>query len=153
MHISGKEMKISEDFRNYDTNNTSEEKVINAHVFSAYKRAFVLKLPIGYNAASLRVIFLGHKIKNPNVVKHEYGHRLQFEKMGFFKYIARVAVPSVTANLLYKMKKLPYDYYGSPWEREADILGQVIRTYDNVPWPEGAYSGVAGLFKLFFGKK
>ena len=38
-------MKISEDFRNYDKNNTSEEKVINAHFFSAYKRAFVLKLP------------------------------------------------------------------------------------------------------------
>ena len=146
-------MKITEDFRNYDKNNASEEKVINAHFFSAYKRAFILKLPIGYNAASLRMIFLGNKIKNPSVVKHEYGHRLQFEKMGFFKYIARVAIPSLSANMLYKMKKLPYDYYGSPWEMEADILGGVGRTYDNTPWPDGAYSSYGDLFKLFFKKK
>ena len=59
-------MKLSEDIKNYDKNNTSEEKVINAHFFSAYKRAFVLKLPIGYNAASFRTIFLGRKIKNTN---------------------------------------------------------------------------------------
>jgi hypothetical protein len=146
-------MKISEDFRNYDKNNTSEEKVINAHFFSAYKRAFVLKLPIGYNAASFRTIFLGRKIKNTNVVKHEYGHRLQFDKLGFFRYISRVATPSVLANLLYKLKKLPYDYYGSPWENEADILGGVSRSFENMLWPDGAYRGISSLLKLFFRKK
>ncbi len=146
-------MKLSEDIKNYDKNNTSEEKVINAHFFSAYKRAFVLKLPIGYNAASFRTIFLGRKIKNTNVVKHEYGHRKQFEEMGFFRYTAHVAIPSVLANLLYKLKKLPYDYYGSPWEMQADILGGAERKYDNTPWPDGAYGGISSLLKLFLGKK
>ena len=86
-------------------------------------------------------------------MKHEYGHRLQFDKLGFFRYISRVAVPSVLANLLYKLKKLPYDYYGSPWEREADMLGGVSRSFENMLWPDGAYRGISSLLKLFFRKK
>lgn len=146
-------MKLSEDFKNYDKNNHSEQRVLNSHFFSAYRGAFVLKLPIGNNAASFKVIFLGRKVKNATVLKHEYGHRLQYEKLGFFKYISRVALPSLTANLLYKAGKLPYDYYGSPWEKEADSLGGVKRFSDNKEWPDGECRTTGGLFKLFFKKK
>ena len=33
---------------------------------------------------------------------------------------------------------LTYDYYGSPWESEADRLGGVDRKIDNTPWPADA---------------
>lgn len=48
------------------------------------------------------------------------------------------------------MGKLPYDYYGSPWEAEADRLGGVHRTEDNTPWPDGAYHSYGDLIRMFF---
>lgn len=57
---------------------------------------------------------------------------------------------SVTANLLEKMGKLPYDYYGSPWEAEADRLGGVHRTENNTSWPDGACRSYGDLLKMFF---
>ena len=134
--------------KNYK-NNTSEKAVLEARFFSYYKGAFVLKLPIGKNAASFGILFIGRKVTDTNVVKHEYGHRIQLKKMGFFRYFSRVAVPSVTANILYKMKKLPYDYYGSPWESAADFFGGVDRKTGGNIWPAGAYNSYSDLLKLF----
>ena len=126
---------VAEDIINFDVNNTSEQVVLNSHYFSYYKGTFVIKLPIGKNAASFGIIILGSKVSNPDVVKHEYGHKVQFEKKGIVKYIFEVAIPSVTANILNRMGKLPYDYYGSPWEHEADIFGGVNR--NATLWPTG----------------
>lgn len=144
-----KYMFFKEDRKNYNKNNTSESSVLKARFFSSYKGVFVLKLPIGKNAASFGILMIGNKVTDINIVKHEYGHRLQLKKLGFFKYLVRIAVPSITANLLNKMKKLPYDYYGSPWESSADFLGGVIRKNGAVPWPEDAYKSYKDLLKLF----
>ena len=46
--------------------------------------------------------------------------------------------------------KLKYDYYGAPWEAEADELGGVNRVNDNTPWPEGTYDSYRDLIKMFF---
>ena len=68
------------------------------------------------------------------------------------RYIIDVAIPSVTANILDRMDKLPYDYYGSKWEHEADVLGGVEgRRY--TPWPECAYTSYRDLITLFFNNK
>ena len=93
---------------------------------------------------------IGNKNKSTNTVKHEYGHKVQFDNMGLRTYVAKVAVPSVTANILDRMGKLPYDYYGSEWEAEADRLGGVHRTSNNTPWPDGAYNSYEDLIRLFF---
>ena len=57
-------------------------------------------------------------------------------------------VPSVTAFALDEMGKLPFDYYSSPWEAEADVHGGVIRGTFEKPWTE-KYSTVWDLIPLF----
>ncbi len=136
--------KIIIDAINYDKDNTDEQKVLDAHVFSSYKGKFVLKLPIGTHAFSFGIIVMGSDVNDVNDVKHEYGHTVQFDNMGFWNYIKYVAIPSVTAYHLDKDKdsELPYDYYTAPWEAEADAFGGVEREEYllDEPWtPEDGY--------------
>lgn len=144
---------IVEDYINYNTSNTSEQAVIDAHYFSSYKGKLVIKLPIGTNAFSFGIMFIGDDVGSRSdpieTIQHEYGHTVQYDQMGFNDYLFDVAIPSVTANILQRQGKLPYDYYGSPWESEADRLGGVSRTSGNTPWPSGAYNSIWDLFKLF----
>lgn len=142
---------LKADFRNYDRKNEDSAAVFSARFFSSYKGVFVQKLTMGYNAASIGIIFLGNKVKSERVLLHEYGHYLQFRKMGFFRFLRKVAFPSVTANLLDRMKKLPLPYYGSPWEREADILGNAAPPA--ALWHENAPDRFTGLFPLLFRRK
>ena len=65
-------------------------------------------------------------------------------------YTLDVAIPSVTINLLKRSGKLKYDYYGAPWEAEADLLGGVKRLNNNRLWPEGAYNSYYDLIKMFW---
>ena len=148
--IKGFAQNIKEDCKNYSKGNTSEEKVLDAHYFSSYKDTPVINPPIGYNAASFGVMIIGDKVDDEKDVKHEYGHRVQLDKQGLIRYTINVAIPSVTANILDRMEKLPYDYYGAPWEAEANIYGGVNRFWDNDPWPNGAYNSYIDLIKLFF---
>lgn len=83
-----------------------------------------------------------------DIVKHEYGHTQQLDKMGWKDYMVNVVVPSVTAYHLDKQGILNYDYYGSPWEADADALGGVTRTSNNVPWPTEAYKWYFELVEL-----
>ncbi len=128
--------------------NTDINKVLNARYFSNYMGVPVIKLPVGQSGMSFGVIFLGRKVTSPKLLLHEYGHRLQLKKMGFFRYLICVFIPSVTANILWRKNRLPYDYYGSPWEAEADVLGSVLRTAENTPWPQDSTS-YKNLLKLF----
>ncbi len=100
--------RLIEDIHSYDKYNSSEEKVFDAWLFSCYKKVVIIKLPIGYNAASYGIIVMGNKIKNINTLKHEYGHRLQLNKMGALRYTFKVAIPSVMCFLLLK-KMARYD--------------------------------------------
>jgi len=120
--------------------NTSEIAVLEAKVFAFYRGRLVIKLPIGINAASFGIMFLGTGLKNSgdptvtannvNTVKHEYGHTIQFLYLGVILYTTYVATPSVTCNLLNRKGLLPFDYYSSPWEHQADIYGSVNRRPD-----------------------
>lgn len=142
--------KLRSDIQNYNYQNTKEEPVISAHYFSAYKKTFVLKMPIGSYGASFGILFIGTKVRSIETVKHEYGHKLQLKEKGWFSYVFRIAIPSLTANLLSRMGRLPYDYYGSVWEREADQLGEVNRQKDGQPWPVDFYRSYKDLLRLFF---
>ena len=122
---------IREDISNFDLKNQSEQVALDANYVSAYKGKLVVKLPIDTDAFSIGAIFLGDNVGSRpdsiSTVQHEYGHTKQFEKMGMVDYLTDVAVPSVAANLLDRAKLLPYDYYNSPWEYEADKQGGVQR--------------------------
>ena len=111
--------------------NDNENVVLNAKHIAFYKGKLVVKLPIGGNAASFGIIFLGDDVAQRGdaveTVKHEYGHTKQFFSMGILGYAVCVAVPSISCNLLDRMNLLQYDYYSSPWEYDADMYGGVNR--------------------------
>ena len=112
---------LAEDKRNFDINNTSEQKALYSHFFSAYRRRPVLRI-YGRRSGSFGVIFLTResaKRKDPeDEVRHEYGHTIQLRQMGVLKYLIRIGLPSWTS-------KAPGPYYDRPWEVTADLYGGV----------------------------
>ena len=122
---------IAHDIREFDRGNTDEQKVLDAVFFSAYRGMNVIKnrLPGTTSFCIFKTLFInGTKKKkymtNADSVRHEYGHSLQEEYMGFFRYLKRVAIPSVKGY----RKGLPTEeYYAQKWEHDADILGNVKR--------------------------
>ena len=140
---------ITEDFKNYDPNNRSEDKVFSSNYFSNYKGTLVIKTPFD-SSFSFGFIGLSQNQQTSTTLNHEYGHTIQMSNMGIIDYTAKVAIPSITINILDRIDKLPYDYYGAPWEAAADQLGGVNRTYNNTPWPEGAYNSYFDLVRMFW---
>lgn len=124
---------IVKDIKNYDKANESEQTVFSASYFSCYKGTFVIKANFR-SSFSFGFIALCTRQQNENTLKHEYGHRLQLKNIGLYRYIRDVAIPSVKAFNLNRKNKLLFDYYGSPWESEADVLGGVDRQTRNTPW-------------------
>ena len=149
---------IKDDLLNFNTNNTDEKKVLASHYFSAYKKKLVVRLPIGTNAFSFGILFLGNEVDKRSdsmtTVQHEYGHTQQFEQLGMGKYLTSVAIPSVTAYHLDAAGKLPYSYFTAPWESEADAHGGVNPDTRNnvIPWSEdiGYYHFQDLLRSLFY---
>ena len=120
--------------------NTDEEVVLEADFLAFYNGVPVIRLPIGWNAASFGIIFLGDQYTNDqygrNTLNHEYGHSLQMAEYGPILYTFTVAVPSLAGNALSRLDLLPCNYYSLPWEHEADILGDVTRSnYDTWAGP------------------
>jgi len=61
------------------------------------------------------------------IIKHEYGHSLQSRKLGWL-YLLIVGVPSITMNILTRVKLLKAENYYKRWpENWADKLGGVTR--------------------------
>ena len=112
---------VKEDVENYDKYNESEKKVLQSNYFSSYKGVLVLRIP-GKRSGSLGIIFLTHgsnSFENPeDIVRHEYGHTKQLERLGLMKYLLCIALPSW-------QKWGSKDYYDKPWEVTADIYGGV----------------------------
>ena len=124
---------IAHDAREFDRGNTDEQKVLDAVFFSAYRGRNVIKnrLPGTTSFSIFQTLFINGTKKrscmtDADTVRHEYGHSLQEEYMGFFRYLKKVAIPSVKGY----RKRLPLkEYYEQKWERDADILGNVKRRY------------------------
>ena len=133
-------------------NNESEVETLQNlkdYGVSFYKGALVIKTPFDASF-SFGIIGLSEDQQNINTLNHEYGHVLQMKDKGLGAFIIDVAVPSITINILDRKGKLNYDYYGAPWEAEADALGGVNRTSDNTPWPADAYNSYWDLIKMFW---
>lgn len=139
--------KLKEDKKNYLRSNEDELKVLKAHYFSSYKNTFVIKFG-SYSGAYLFFIWMGKKVMDPCLVKHEYGHKLQRKRLGFFKYIGKVFIPSFLCHKLMLKNKLPYSYYSLPWEYEADSLGGVKRENTEL-FTDKEKLRVKNLIKLF----
>ena len=112
-------------------NNTDPNVVYNGGFLTFYKGAPVLRLPFEMTGFSFGVIVLGSQYQNNksgiNTLMHEYGHVQQLKERGIIGYTAFIALPSIGGNLANRMDILPWEYYSSPWEYEADILGGVDR--------------------------
>ena len=142
---------LDKDFQNFKWDNDDPEDILESNIFSAYKNKLVVRLPIDNYGVSFGVIGIGNNVADINVVKHEYGHTLQFKEMKVAKYTTTVAIPSITINILDRNGKLPYDYYSYPWEAEANKLGGAdLRQKRKEPLPAGSNTSFQGLIKLFF---
>ena len=122
-------------------NNEDEMKVLNAKFIAFYKGKMVIKLPVGTDAASFGIIFMGNEIAADEAgirtVRHEYGHTKQFDELGIIQFTTKVAIPSVQGYYLDKQGKMPYDYYSAPWEYQADQYGGVTgRPVPYEPWAD-----------------
>lgn len=141
---------VVEDINQYDRSNQSEEVVFDANYFASYKGTFVLKTSANMSF-SFGVIVLSSRHQYPDILKHEYGHKVQLDNKGWISYISEVAIPSFTINALERTGKLPYDYYSYPWEAEANELGGATLSQRNKPsLPEDGYSSYWDLIPLFF---
>ena len=58
-------------------------------------------------------------------INHEWGHGVQERLLGAL-YVTRVAIPSVAYYRLGSNSN--WDYYSTPWERTADLFGNVNRS-------------------------
>lgn len=118
-------------------NNNDPQAAIDGGFVAFYKGAPVINLPFECTAFSYGAIFLGSQYSSNDygqkMLNHEYGHFLQLREYGFASYTSTIAIPSVTCNLLDRADLLPWTYYSSPWEYEADQLGGVTRSND-APW-------------------
>ncbi len=137
-----------EDRQNYRRDNTDPELVFRANYFSCYKGILVIKTPFRASCF-LGVIGLSRRQQNVQTLDHEYGHALQLRNRGKRYFLSRVLFHSLTINILSRMGKLPYDYYGAPWEAEADRLGGVERKSGKAAWPE-ENCRYRNLLRLFF---
>ena len=110
-----------QDFKNYDINNESEEKVLQSKYFSAYKGVPVVRIN-GDRSGSFGMIFLTRKtnsMKNAeDTIRHEYGHTKQLQQLGVLGYAMCIGLPSW-------QKWGSGEYYSKPWEITADIYGGV----------------------------
>ena len=138
-----------ESVKDYVTN-TDPETAIDGDGITFYKGAPVIHLPFEWTAFSFGAIVLGSQYKSDSygitMLNHEYGHVLQLEEYGVVSYTCTIAIPSVACNLLDRADLLPWTYYSSPWEYEADQLGGVTRT-NYASWASDVSSGYSHFSK------
>lgn len=134
--------------------NEDEQVVLDAEYVAFYRGIPVVKLPIGTDAFSLGMIFLGNDVGKRSdaieTVRHEYGHAVHFSMAGPKSYIVNAFLPSVISFWFVDYKY--GEYYSQPYEYIADILGQVnrINTITNQPYQyNNAIKELAGLYFLY----
>lgn len=108
--------RLREDFRAYDKHNTDEGKVLSAHYFSCYRGVRVWKMKLK-RSGSVGAIFLDPR-EDADTLRHEYGHTVQLKRLGFFRYLFCIGIPSWR-------NWGDESYYDRPWEVTADLFGGV----------------------------
>ena len=112
---------LSEDLKNYDKNNSSEQKVLDSNYISSYNGILVIRTN-GKRSGAFGAIFLTRETNSfqhpEDTLRHEYGHVLQKKELNFIDYISGIFIPSW-------QQWGPEKYYDKPWEVTADIYGGV----------------------------
>ena len=112
---------VKEDADAFDIDNKSEEKVLKSNYFSSYKGVPVFRTN-GIRSGSFGVIFITRETNQrkdaENIVRHEYGHTVQFRELGVLNYTMCIMIPSWQ---MWGSK----EYYTKPWEITADLYGRV----------------------------
>ena len=70
---------------------------------------------------------------NETDLNHEYGHFVQFKKLGI-RYYRKIGIPSLIGYEISKNNP-NYNYYSQPWERTADMYGGIDRG-DYLPYSD-----------------
>ena len=117
------EIDFFDELINADKSNCDVNVVMQADYFAYYEEHLVIKVN-AYFYASFNVIIVDRNT-DINIFKHEYGHALQYEKLGFKQYLTEIAIPSIVAWGVRENGLLPFEYYSSPWESEANSYGGV----------------------------
>ena len=136
---------VKTDLENCSLSNSDEEVVLEANYVSFYKGTLVIKVP-GDVGLSFGIIILGNDVDEADDVKHEYGHKLQYNDLGPYRYLAVVAIPSLaTYWLSEKNDWVDKNYYNMPWEYDADKRMGVSRDEhtESAEWASYFY------FKIF----
>ena len=119
-------------------NNESEAKTlenVDEYGVAFYKGTLVFAVDImGTSALSFGVILMGsgnlERSDFADTLNHEYGHVRHLAMIGPVDYFVTAAIPSLICAGLTEAGLFPREYYYNlPWERTADYLGGVNRTY------------------------
>lgn len=82
---------------------------------------------ISFGVSLGNYIILDKEHMSNKTIKHEYGHCLHSRKLGWL-YLLVVGIPSITMNILTRLKILKAENYYKRWpECWADKLGGVVR--------------------------
>ena len=122
--IAGFLIDVLEDFFNLDINNADLKALSVAHYFSGYlgQLVFFGNWANRRSGSFGRLMGLyGNDKNDPEIIKHEHGHYLQYQQIGFLKYIFAIAIPSLLHDSA--------NYYSQPWEVTADLFGGVTGHY------------------------
>ena len=129
---------------------TTRDSLGNIRKVSFYKGVPVIRFNHDFlTSFSFLGIFLNNKKwVNDRVLNHEYGHNMQQMFLGPLKYLLGIAVPSVLFNFASrKNTTLDNLYYSMPWERTAELFGDVISD----PYtPYAPYSAEVSLLYFLF---
>jgi len=109
---------VKTDLNNFKLFNNSPKVVLESHYFSAYRGAPVIRFSVDNRSFSFGMLFIQRGLDPNNeshqlIVKHEYGHFLDFWKIGPLAYLAAVGIPSI-------LSKGNPNYYELKWEASAD---------------------------------
>ncbi len=114
---------IFEDAKNFNIHNTDEDVVLSSHFFSAYKGVLVVRTD--ERSGTMDIMFLSKSETAPEgtreAVKHERAHHSQLERLGHFKYIIFIVIPS------YNQWGIQNGYFRNPWEAGADAVAGIHR--------------------------
>jgi hypothetical protein len=114
--LSGRSPRLARDIQNFDRNNVSEQAVLESGTFSWYRGVPVVRMKcIDGRSFYFGVIVLDTDEKDPEIIKHEWGHMPQFKLLGPALYLLYIGIPSI---------------FHSPPKTEAfaDYVGGVINS-------------------------
>ena len=110
-----------------------------------------VELPIGRNAFSFGIIFIGRDNNSATTVFHEDGHSVHFSAIGHFSYFINVFVPSVL-GCHFGDDFYQKNYYSYPYEYIADIFGRVDPSARNYNESMISFGEVYYTYTYLFGK-